>query len=260
MIELLETATEVADRPDAVDAPELRGEICFENVSFSYEPGRPVLENVSFTLRAGQTLAILGESGGGKSTLLNLIARLHEPTSGRILIDGRDVRDYRVDSLRRRLGIVLQENVLFAGSIRDNIALGLPKATDEQVESAARIANAHHFIVELAEGYDTPVGERGATLSQGQRQRIAIARAAIRGASLLLFDEPTTGLDEVNERGVIEGLQNLSRGRTALWVTHNPRHAELADVVVRIESGRVAELEELAARNRLSEENHVVTS
>ena len=260
VIELLETATEVADRPDAVDAPELRGEICFENVSFSYEPGRPVLENVSFTLRAGQTLAILGESGGGKSTLLNLIARLHEPTSGRILIDGRDVRDYRVDSLRRRLGIVLQENVLFAGSIRDNIALGLPKATDEQVESAARIANAHHFIVELAEGYDTPVGERGATLSQGQRQRIAIARAAIRGASLLLFDEPTTGLDEVNERGVIEGLQNLSRGRTALWVTHNPRHAELADVVVRIESGRVAELEELAARNRLSEENHVVTS
>ena len=260
VIELLETATEVADRPDAVDAPELRGEICFENVSFSYEPGRPVLENVSFTLRAGQTLAILGESGGGKSTLLNLIARLHEPTSGRILIDGRDVRDYRVDSLRRRLGIVLQENVLFAGSIRDNIALGLPKATDEQVEAAARIANAHHFIVELAEGYDTPVGERGATLSQGQRQRIAIARAAIRGASLLLFDEPTTGLDEVNERGVIEGLQNLSRGRTALWVTHNPRHAELADVVVRIESGRVAELEELAARNRLSEENHVVTS
>ena len=260
VIELLETATEVADRPDAVDAPELRGEICFENVSFSYEPGRPVLENVSFTLRAGQTLAILGESGGGKSTLLNLIARLHEPTSGRILIDGRDVRDYRVDSLRRRLGIVLQENVLFAGSIRDNIALGLPKATDEHVEAAARIANAHHFIVELAEGYDTPVGERGATLSQGQRQRIAIARAAIRGASLLLFDEPTTGLDEVNERGVIEGLQNLSRGRTALWVTHNPRHAELADVVVRIESGRVAELEELAARNRLSEENHVVTS
>lgn len=261
VIELLETATEVADSPDAVDAPEFRGEIRFENVSFAYEPGRPVLENVSFTARAGQTLAILGESGRGKSTLLNLIVRLHQPTSGRILIDGRDIRDYRVDSLRRRLGIVLQENLLFAGSVRDNIALGLPTATDEQVEAAARLANAHHFIVELAEGYDTLVGERGATLSQGQRQRIAIARAAIRNASLLLFDEPTTGLDEANERGVIEGLQNLSRGHTALWVTHNPRHAELADVVVRIEGGRVIAVSgaNTAGTNPM-EEHHVVAS
>jgi len=261
VIELLETATEVADRPDAVDAPEFRGEIRFENVSFGYEPGRPVLENVSFTARVGQTLAILGESGRGKSTLLNLIARLHQPTSGRILIDGRDIRDYRVDSLRRRLGIVLQENLLFAGSMRDNIALGLPTATDEQVEAAARLANAHHFIVELAEGYDTLVGERGATLSQGQRQRIAIARAAIRNASLLLFDEPTTGLDEANERGVIEGLQNLSRGHIALWVTHNPRHAELADVVVRIEGGRVIAVSGAnTTYNNPTEEHHAVAS
>jgi ATP-binding cassette, subfamily B, bacterial len=256
VIELLETAPEVADRADAVDAPEFRGDICFDNVSFAYEPGRPVLDNVSFTVPAGQTLAILGESGGGKSTLLNLIARLHEPTNGRILIDGRELRDYRVDSLRRRLGIVLQENVLFAGSVRDNIALGMPTATDEQVEAAARLANAHHFITELSDGYDTPIGERGATLSQGQRQRIAIARAAIRGASLLLFDEPTTGLDETNERAVIEGLRNLSRGHTTIWVTHNPRHAEFADVVVRIEGGQVTEASGSRPAETLSTEEH----
>jgi ATP-binding cassette, subfamily B, bacterial len=256
VIELLETAPEVADRADAVDAPEFRGDICFENVSFAYEPGRPVLDNVSFTVPAGQTLAILGESGGGKSTLLNLIARLHEPTSGRILIDGRELRDYRVDSLRRRLGIVLQENVLFAGSVRDNIALGMPTATDEQVEAAARLANAHHFIAELSDGYDTFIGERGATLSQGQRQRIAIARAAIRGASLLLFDEPTTGLDEANERAVIEGLRNLSRGHTTIWVTHNPRHAELADVSVRLEGGQVTEASGSRPAETLSTEEH----
>jgi ATP-binding cassette subfamily B protein len=259
VIELLDAKPEVVDRADAVDAPEFRGEICFENVSFGYEPGRPVLENVSFTVRSGQTLAILGESGGGKSTLLNMLARLHEPTSGRILIDGRDIRDYRVDSLRRRLGIVLQENVLFAGSVRDNIALGMASATDEQVEAAARLANAHQFITELKDGYDTLVGERGATLSQGQRQRIAIARAAIRGASLLLFDEPTTGLDAVNERGVIEGLRNLSRGHTAIWVTHNPKHAELADVLVRIHSGRVI-AEGLVPANPKSKEDVYVAA
>ncbi len=257
VIELLDAAPEVVDRPDAIAAPEFRGEIRFENVSFSYEPGRPVLENLSFTVAPGQTLAVLGESGGGKSTLLNLIARLHQPTEGRILIDGRDVRDYQVDSLRRRLGIVLQENVLFAGSVRDNIALGLPNATIGEIENAAKLARAHEFIAELKNGYDTTVGERGATLSQGQRQRVAIARAAIRQASLLLFDEPTTGLDEANERAVVEGLRNLSRGRTTVWVTHNPRHAELADVVVRISGGRA--LVRTATTSRIaSEEQHVV--
>lgn len=259
VIELLDTATEVADRPEAIEAPELLGTIRFQNVSFAYESGQPVLENLSFTLRPGQTLALLGASGNGKSTLLNLIARLHEPTHGQIFVDGRELRDYRVDSLRRRLGIVLQENVLFAGTIRDNIALGLPTATDEQVETAARLARAHEFIVGLKQGYETHVGERGATLSQGQRQRIAIARAAIRQASLLLFDEPTTGLDETNERAVVEGLRNLSRGRTTLWVTHNPRHAELADVVLRIESGRIALTETASAKTLLPKEEHVVT-
>ncbi len=258
VIELLEAEPEVADHAGAVEAPEFRGEIVFKDVSFGYEPGRLVLDNVSFTVRAGQMVAVLGESGIGKSTLLSLLARLHEPASGRILIDGRELRDYRVDSLRRRLGIVLQENVLFAGSVRDNIALGLPDATDAQVEAAARLANAHHFITELADGYHTFVGERGATLSQGQRQRIAIARAAIRGASLMLFDEPTTGLDEANERAVLEGLRNLSRGHTAIWVTHNVRHAELADVVLRMESGRILP----TARTRpdtVPEESYAVT-
>jgi ATP-binding cassette subfamily B protein len=257
VLELLQAAPEVVDRPDAIPAPEFRGEIRFENVTFAYESGRPVLENVSFTVRPGQTLAVLGASGGGKSTLLNLLARLHEPVAGRILIDGRDVRDYQVDTLRRRLGIVLQENVLFAGTVRDNIALGSPHATGAEIEAAAKLARAHEFIAALKDGYDTAVGERGATLSQGQRQRIAIARAVVRKASLLLFDEPTTGLDEANERAVVEGLRNLSRGRTTVWVTHNPRHAELADVVVQISGGRTLGCAATKV-DQSPEENHVV--
>jgi len=240
VLELLETAPAIADRPDAVEAPPLRGEICFEQVSFAYEPGRPVLNDMTLVIKPGQTVAIVGASGIGKSTLLGLLVRLHEPDSGRILLDGRDLRDYTVESLRRRCGIVLQENLLFAGTIHDNIALGLPAATRAEVETAARLANAHEFIAKLKDGYDTLVGERGATLSQGQRQRIAIARAAIRGASLLLFDEPTTGLDEINERAVLEGLCNLAREHTTLWVTHNARHAAQADGIVMLEDGRVA--------------------
>lgn len=241
VLELLEADPAVADRPDAIEAPVLRGEIRFERVCFAYEPGRPVLDDVSLVIPPGRTVALLGPSGSGKSTLLSLLVRLHEPTSGRILIDGRDLRDYTVQSLRRRCGIVLQENLLFAGSVRDNITLGLPAPTQEAVESAARSANAHQFITALENDYDTAVGERGATLSQGQRQRLAIARAAIRGASLLLFDEPTTGLDSANERAVLEGLRNLSRGRTTLWITHNLRHAAQSDLVVLLENGRVVE-------------------
>jgi ATP-binding cassette subfamily B protein len=239
VLELLEIAPAIADRPDAVEAPTLRGEIRIEHVSFAYEPGQPVLQDMNLVIHPGQTVAILGASGEGKSTLLGLLVRLHEPDSGRILLDGRDLRDYTVDSLRRRCGIVLQENLLFAGTIHDNIALGLPAATRAQVEAAARLANAHEFIAGFKHGYDTLVGERGATLSQGQRQRIAIARAAIRSASLLLFDEPTTGLDEINVRAVLEGLSNLAREHTTLWVTHNLRHASQADVIVVLDAGRV---------------------
>ncbi|MBI1177296.1 ATP-binding cassette domain-containing protein [bacterium] len=260
VIELLKAVPETIDRPGAIDVGSSGGEIRFENVSFAYEPGQPVLREASFVVRPGETLAILGESGNGKSTILNLLARLHEPTEGRIMLDGRDIRDYRVDSLRRSLGIVLQENVLFAGTVRDNIALGLPAATDEEVQSASRLANASNFITELRDGFDTCVGERGDTLSQGQRQRIAIARAAIRDTRILLFDEPTTGLDEANELAVIEGLQNLSRGRTTLWVTHNPRHAALADFVVRIESGRIVPVNtDWSTGDAFMEEHHAVT-
>ena len=239
VLELLEAAPAVTDRPGAVEAPVLRGEIHFDHVAFAYESGQPVLRDVNVSVLPGQTVAILGASGGGKSTLLGLLVRLHEPDAGRIRLDGRELLDYTVESLRRRCGMVLQENLLFAGTIHDNIALGLPAATRAEVEAAARVANAHEFIAELKKGYDTLVGERGATLSQGQRQRIAIARAAIRGASLLLFDEPTTGLDAVNERAVLEGLRNLARGRTTLWVTHNVSHAAQADMVAVLENGRV---------------------
>lgn len=239
VLELLEAAPAVTDRQDAMEVPPLRGELRFEQVSFAYQPAQPLLRDVQFVARPGQTVAILGASGQGKSTLLGLLLRLHERDGGRILVDGRDVRDYRVESWRRSCGVVLQENLLFAGTIHENIALGLPAATRAEVEAAAQVANAHEFITGFKDGYDTVVGERGATLSQGQRQRIAIARAALRDAAVLLYDEPTTGLDEAAERAVLAGLRNLSRGRTTLWVTHNLKHAALADAVVVLEDGHV---------------------
>lgn len=241
VIELLDEPPAVVDRADAIDVPSLRGDIRFDQVEFAYDPGCLILDRFSLHVRAGQTVAVLGPSGTGKSTLLSLLVRLHECSAGTIRIDGRELREFRVESLRRQFGVVLQENVLFAATVRENIALGLPDATAEAVETAARLANAHGFISGLPQGYETRIGERGATLSHGQRQRIAIARAAIRGASVLLYDEPTTGLDAESEQQVIKGLHNLSRGRTTLWVTHDVRQAHFADVVVVMERGQVVE-------------------
>lgn len=239
VLELLELPPAIADQPNARPLPDVASELRCEGVQFSHVPGQPVLQDVSFVIPAGHTAALLGPSGSGKSTLLSLLLRLHEPTAGRIVFAGHDLRDYSVESLRRQCGLVLQENVLFTGTLHDNIALGRPDATRSEVEAAARLAQAHDFIQAFPEGYDTPVGERGATLSQGQRQRIAIARAALRNTRLLLFDEPTTGLDPANEQAVVAALRNLARGRTTLWVTHNPRHAALADLVFTLHHGRL---------------------
>jgi len=241
VLDLLDRTPDVRDLPGAVPAPALRGAVRFEGISFAYEPGRPALEQVDCEVQPGQHVALVGPSGSGKSTFVSLILRLYDPTAGRVLIDGRDIRDYTLASLRAQTSVVLQDSILFAATIRDNIAYGAPVAPPEAIEAAARIANAHAFIEALPHGYDTVVGERGVTLSSGQRQRIAIARAAIRRAPVLIFDEPTTGLDGESERAVIEALDRLAQGWTTFLITHDLRLAARADLILYLEDGRVRE-------------------
>jgi ATP-binding cassette, subfamily B, bacterial len=241
VLDVLGKAPEVRDLPGASPAPPLRGDVCFEGVSFAYEPGRPVLEGLDLAVPAGREVALVGPSGTGKSTLVGLLLRLYDPTGGRVLLDGRDARAYTLDSLRAQVSVVLQDTLLFAASVRDNIAFGAGGVTAEEVEAAARLANADEFIRRLPLGYDTVLGERGVTLSHGQRQRIALARAAVRRARVLILDEPTTGLDEENERAVVEGLRRLAGGRTTFLVTHDLALAARADEVLYLEHGRVLE-------------------
>lgn len=239
VLELLAEPAEVRDRPDAVAAPPLAGAVRFEGVSFSYEPGREALREVEFETRPGESVALVGPSGSGKSTLVSLLLRLYDPTQGRVLVDGRDVREYTFESLRRQVAVVPQDTLLFAATVRENISCAAPDASPEEVEAAAQLAQASEFIERLPEGYDTVVGERGLTLSAGQRQRIAIARAAIRKAPILVLDEPLTGLDEDNRWAVAEALERLARGRTTFHVTHDLRYGPPADVVLRLDHGRL---------------------
>ncbi|NJK70094.1 MAG: ABC transporter ATP-binding protein [Microcoleus sp. CSU_2_2] len=241
IIDLLDTVPEIRDSRGALTAPHFRGRVEFKNVMFAYEAEKVILQNMSFQVKAGQQVALVGPSGGGKSSLVSLLLRLYDPVEGGILIDGHDLREYKVDSLRQQISIVLQESVLFAVSVRDNIAYGCLNATDAEIEAAARLANAHDFIEGLPQGYDTILGERGATLSGGQRQRIAIARAAVRQSPIVILDEPTTGLDQENEREVSEALERLTQNCTTFWITHNLKAAEQADTILYIESGRVLE-------------------
>ena len=241
VLDILDRTPDVRDLPAAVAAPALRGAVQFEDVSFAYEPGRPVLQGIDFAVAPGQYVALVGPSGSGKSTLVSLLPRLYDPTAGCVRIDGRDIRDYTLASLRAQLSVVLQDSLLFAASIAENIAYGAPGAPPGAIEAAARLANAHGFIETLPQRYDTLVGERGVTLSNGQRQRIAIARAAIRRAPLLIFDEPTMGLDGENERAVIEALERLAEGRTAFLITHDLRLAARADLILYLDAGRVCE-------------------
>ena len=241
MLDLLDRTPDVRDLPQAVPAPALRGAVRFERVSFAYEPGRTALEEVDCEVEPGQHVALVGPSGAGKSTFASLILRFYDPTAGRVVIDGRDVREYTLASLRTQMSVVLQDAVLFATTIRDNIAYGSTGSSREAIEAAARLANAHGFIEALPQGYDTVVGERGVTLSNGQRQRIAIARAAIRDAAVLILDEPSTGLDSENERMVIEALERLAKGRTTFLITHDVRLAARADLILYLDGGRVRE-------------------
>jgi ATP-binding cassette subfamily B protein/subfamily B ATP-binding cassette protein MsbA len=239
--EVLDLEPEIQDRPDAIEAPPLKGRIVFDNVSFDYGDGKEVLKKVSFNVRPGQRLALVGVSGAGKSTIVSLILRLYEAQEGAILIDGVNIQHYRRESLRRQIGIVLQSSILFGATIRENIAYGKPEASEEEIIAAARVANADEFIRELENGYNAVIGERGATLSGGQRQRIAIARAVIRDAPILILDEPMTGLDVESESKVREALDRLMAGRTCLMITHDLQAIADADLVLLLESGQIVE-------------------
>jgi ATP-binding cassette subfamily B protein len=241
ILDVLHRPLEVCDLPGAVPAPRLRGAVHFEGVSFAYGPGRPALADIDLYIEAGRQVAVVGPSGAGKSTLVGLLLRLYDPGEGRVLIDGVDVRSYTLASLRGQLSLVLQDTLLFAASVRDNIAFGAAEVAPEEVEAAARLASAHDFIQRLPAGYDTQLGERGVTLSHGQRQRIALARAAVRRGPILVLDEPTTGLDEANAVAVAEALRRLAWGRTTFLVTHDLALAARADEVVYLEHGRVLE-------------------
>lgn len=240
IIDVLDERIEIADAPWARPAPTFRGYVEFENVHLAYRPGHPVLRGLDLSVRAGQRVAVVGPSGSGKSSLMALLCRLRDPDLGRVRVDGHDLTDLTLTSVRRQISIVLQESVLFASTIRDNIALGAPEpVTDDQVVAAARLAGAHDFVTALPDGYDTVVGERGATLSGGQRQRIAIARAAIRNAPIIILDEALTGLDPDTESEVSAALNRLTDGRTTFVITHDLAAARGCDVVVWLERGRV---------------------
>lgn len=241
VVDLLEEVPDVRDAPNAVPAPAFSGSIRFEQVGFNYAGAATVLDGIDLAIEPGQIVALVGSSGAGKSTVASLLMRLYDPTAGRILIDGRDIRDYTLDSLRGQISVVLQDPLLFSDSMRENIALADPSASDAEIEAAARLANAHDFIMATAQGYDTVLAERGLSLSAGQRQRLTIARAALRRNRILILDEPTTGLDRENSRLVIEALRRLSRDRSVLLVTHDLDFAAEADVIAVLDHGRIVE-------------------
>jgi len=238
---ILDTDTVIPQKADARDPGTLKGEIVFEHVAFAYDPAAPVLRDVNLVIRPGQRIGLCGATGGGKSTVLSLIPRFFDPTGGRILIDGVDVVDYRLDRLREQIGFVLQDTVLFAGTIRENIAYGRLDATPDEIVAAARMANAHDFIEQMPHGYESLVGERGLTLSGGQRQRIGIARAVVRNSPILILDEPTAALDTESEKLVMEALERLMAGRTVITIAHRLSTIRDADRIFVLKGGLVAE-------------------
>ena len=239
--EVMLIRSDVAEREGAQKITHLKGPVEFRGVSFEYEPNRPVLTGVDLTISPGEKIAIVGATGAGKSTLVSLIPRFYDPTSGEVRIDGEDIRNYSLQSLREQISLVLQDSLLFNGSIRENIAFGCPSATEEQIAAAAVTANADEFIQQLPEKYETLVAERGTTLSGGQKQRIAIARAILRDTPILLLDEPTSSLDSASEQVVMEALERAAQGRTTLIIAHRLSTARLADRIVVIDQGRIVE-------------------
>ncbi len=239
--EILEIEPEITDLPDAIEARSLRGDIEFRNVSFGYEPGKPILRNVSFHVPAGQRVALVGASGAGKSTIANLILRLYDTTEGSVLIDGLDVRGYQRESLRQEIGVVLQDTILFGTSVRENIAYGKPDATDDEIRQAAREVHADDFIECLPDGYDEVLGEGGGTISGGQRQRICLARALIKRPSILIMDEPTSAVDADSEALIRDALRHLQQGKTTLLIAHQLYSVQDADRILVLKDGSVVE-------------------
>ncbi|CDO30013.1 ABC transporter ATP-binding protein [Mycolicibacterium vulneris] len=238
---LLTAETSVEEKPDAVEPEQLTGAISFDRVAFAYDSENPVLREVTFEVQPGQLVGVVGHTGSGKSSLVSLIPRFYDPSAGTVRIDGVDLRDYKLHELRSQIAYVLQDTVLFRGTIRDNIAFGRPDADDDEIVKMAKLANAHEFIAAMPLGYDSPVGERGLTLSGGQRQRIGIARALIRDSPILILDEPTAALDAESEHLVMSALQRLMTGRTVITIAHRLSTIRDADKIVVLEEGRVVE-------------------
>jgi subfamily B ATP-binding cassette protein MsbA len=238
---ILNTDTAIHQKPGAYKPGKLSGDIVFEHVNFAYNPDTPVLHDINLTIKSGQRIGVCGPTGGGKSTVVSLIPRFYDANSGRIFIDGIDIKDYDVESLREQIGFVLQDTVLFYGTLYDNIAYGRINATTEEIIEAAKLANAHEFISRMPQGYNTFVGERGLTLSGGQRQRIGIARAIVRNAPILILDEPTASLDPEAENIVMEALEQLMQGRTVITIAHRLSTITDADKIFLLRDGMLAE-------------------
>jgi len=245
VFEFVDEKYDIEDKPNAVECKNVAGNVSFENVSFSYgdhEKDQAVLKNINLHIQSGETVALVGMSGGGKSTLVSLIPRFYDVTGGRILLDGTDIRSYKVRTLRDKIGMVLQDTFLFSESVKHNILLGKPDATDEEIIEAAKAANAHEFIEKLPQGYDTKVGERGVKLSGGQKQRIAIARVFLKNPPLLIWDEATSALDLESEHLIQESLEELAKNRTTFIVAHRLSTITHADKIVLIEHGEIVEI------------------
>jgi len=237
--EILDLVPETLDAPQALDASHVKGDIRFEQVSFAYDETRPILNEISFTAKRGEMVAVVGLTGAGKSTLVSLIPRFFTPTAGRVLVDGLVVDRYRLRSLREQVAIVLQDAVLFGGTIADNIRYGRLEATDEEVQQAARAAHAHEFIMRLPQGYDTAVSEAGGSLSGGERQRLSIARALLKDAPILILDEPTSSLDAISESAVFDALRHLRKGRTTIVIAHRLSTIRDANCILVLHEGRI---------------------
>jgi ATP-binding cassette subfamily B protein len=239
IFEILDAPVTVTDAPNAITINKIEGQVTFENVSFEYAGRKQVLKNISFTAEPGQVIALLGATGAGKSTITHLIARFYDPTAGCVYIDGHDVRQIKLASLRRQVGIVLQETILFAASVRENIAFGKPDASEEEIVAAARAAQAHDFIMALPDGYDTRVGEKGSTLSGGQKQRLAIARALLSDPAILILDDATASVDTQTERQIQQALAALMHGRTTFVIAHRLSTIRRADQILVLEKGQI---------------------
>jgi ABC-type multidrug transport system fused ATPase/permease subunit len=240
IFQILDEPEEIAERPGAIELPPGEGRITFEGVSFGYDPERPVLDGIALEVEPGRSIAVIGHTGSGKTTLTALVPRFYDVTTGRVLVDGTDVRDVTLTSLRRSIAVISQDPFLFSTTVRENIAFGAPDATDEEVERAARLAQAHEFVAALPQGYETVIGERGITLSGGQRQRVAIARAIVTNPRILILDDATASVDATTEARIRAGLREAMAGRTTLIIAHRLSTISLADEIVVLDHGRIA--------------------